>query len=127
MTVVAASDSPVPHEVTPVAKAAVLLTAAGYLREFGFTPPTSQEIADACGVSRSQAYSLKIRLESAWATALVRTSGRPAMPKPAAPHPITTDDLGPLGETWTANSVSYACGRLYHRTASSIICASVRD
>ena len=40
---------------------------------------------------------------------------------------LGVNDLGPLGETWTANSGSYACGRLYHRTASSIICASIRD
>ena len=48
--------------------------------------------------------------------------------RPAAEAALLgVNDLGPLGETWTANSVSYACGRLYHRTASSIICASVRD
>lgn len=31
-------------------------------------------------------------------------------------------DLGPAGATWSANSVSYADGELYHRTAANLIC-----
>ncbi len=35
---------------------------------------------------------------------------------------LALNDLGPAGATWTANSVSYAGGRLYHRTAAEILC-----
>ena len=35
---------------------------------------------------------------------------------------IAVSDLGPAGETWTANSVSYAGGRLFHRTARELLC-----
>ncbi|MEC8252112.1 MAG: hypothetical protein VX044_02790 [Planctomycetota bacterium] len=35
---------------------------------------------------------------------------------------IALSDLGPAGETWTANSVSYAGGRLFHRTARELLC-----
>lgn len=35
---------------------------------------------------------------------------------------LTLNDLGLAGETWTANSVSYAAGRLYHRTAAELLC-----
>ena len=31
-------------------------------------------------------------------------------------------DLGLAGKTWTANSISYAAGRLYHRTAAELLC-----
>jgi hypothetical protein len=31
-------------------------------------------------------------------------------------------DLGPAGATWSANSVSFADGQLYHRTAANLIC-----
>ena len=31
-------------------------------------------------------------------------------------------DLGPSGSTWTANSLSCAAGRLYHRTAAELLC-----
>ena len=31
-------------------------------------------------------------------------------------------DLGAIGETWTGNSVSFADGRLYHRTARELLC-----
>jgi hypothetical protein len=31
------------------------------------------------------------------------------------------NDLGPSGETWTLNSISYSNGRLYHRTAKELI------
>ena len=32
------------------------------------------------------------------------------------------NDLGPAGKTWSANSLSYTDGRLYHRTAAELIC-----
>ena len=96
MTVVAVSDSPVPTEVTPAAKAALLLTAAGYLRELGLPAPTTHDIVDACDVSRSHAYSLRSRLESTWTVALARPTGRPATPEPVAPPPITGDVLAYL-------------------------------
>lgn len=35
---------------------------------------------------------------------------------------LALNDLGPAGATWTANSVSYAASRLYHRTAAEILC-----
>jgi outer membrane protein assembly factor BamB len=35
---------------------------------------------------------------------------------------LAVGDLGVAGQTWTANSVSFAHGRLYHRTASHVIC-----
>jgi hypothetical protein len=40
---------------------------------------------------------------------------------------VGLNDLGIIGETWTANSVSYANGRLYHRTAAEIICVGSRE
>lgn len=38
---------------------------------------------------------------------------------------LAANDLGPLGDTWTLNSVSYSRGRLYHRTAKELICIEV--
>lgn len=35
---------------------------------------------------------------------------------------LAVNDLGPAGEVWTANSVSYAAGRLYHRTGAEVLC-----
>ncbi|MFT7536332.1 MAG: outer membrane protein assembly factor BamB [Hyphomicrobiaceae bacterium] len=35
---------------------------------------------------------------------------------------VGLNDLGAIGETWSANSVSYSDGRLYHRTAAELIC-----
>jgi len=35
---------------------------------------------------------------------------------------LAVNDLGPAGEVWTANSISYAAGRLYHRTGAEVIC-----
>ena len=35
---------------------------------------------------------------------------------------LRSNDLGPSGETWTLNSISYADGRLYHRTSKELIC-----
>lgn len=42
------------------------------------------------------------------------------------PELVAINDLGPLGETWTANSVSYASGRLFHRTARELLCIGTR-
>jgi hypothetical protein len=38
---------------------------------------------------------------------------------------LAVNDLGPAGKVWTANSISYANGRLYHRTAAEIICIGI--
>jgi hypothetical protein len=35
---------------------------------------------------------------------------------------LSISDLGPAGETWSANSLSYGQRRLYHRTARELIC-----
>lgn len=35
---------------------------------------------------------------------------------------LAVNDLGEAGQTWTANSMSYAGGRLYHRTAAALLC-----
>jgi outer membrane protein assembly factor BamB len=32
------------------------------------------------------------------------------------------NDLGPKGQTWSANSASFAQGRIFHRTAAELIC-----
>ena len=37
---------------------------------------------------------------------------------------LAVNDLGPVGETWTVNSITYANGRLYHRTMKEVICIS---
>lgn len=35
---------------------------------------------------------------------------------------LAVNDLGPLGQTWSMNSVSYANGRLYHRSMKELVC-----
>ena len=35
---------------------------------------------------------------------------------------VSVSDLGPIGKTWTLSSMSYAKGRLYHRTLKNLIC-----
>ena len=35
---------------------------------------------------------------------------------------IAINDLGPSGETWSMNSISYDKGRIYHRTLKELIC-----
>ena len=35
---------------------------------------------------------------------------------------LALDDLGLSGAVWSANSVSYSVGRLYHRTAAELFC-----
>ena len=37
---------------------------------------------------------------------------------------LAVNDLGPAGETWTVNSITYADGRLYHRTMKEVVCIS---
>ena len=39
---------------------------------------------------------------------------------------LAVNDLGPDGRTWTANSVSYSEGRLFHRTAAELLCIGGR-
>ena len=90
MPVLTPSDSPVCTDMTPAAKAALLLTASRLLRELNLPASTSQIIVDACGASRSRAYILKDRLESAWPTVFNRPTGRPKPPPAAGPHPMAT-------------------------------------
>lgn len=40
---------------------------------------------------------------------------------------LALNDLGPAGQTWTANSVSYANGRLFHRTARELLCIGAKE
>ncbi len=40
---------------------------------------------------------------------------------------LAVNDVGDAGQTWTANSVSCAHGRLYHRTGSHLICVGARE
>ncbi len=40
---------------------------------------------------------------------------------------LALSDLGPDGATWTANSVSYANGRLFHRTARELLCIGAKE
>ena len=35
---------------------------------------------------------------------------------------LALDDLGPAGQTWSANSLSCSDGRIYHRTAAELLC-----
>ena len=35
---------------------------------------------------------------------------------------LAVNDLGPAGQTWSLNSVSFANGRLYHRTMKEVVC-----
>jgi hypothetical protein len=35
---------------------------------------------------------------------------------------LAVNDLGPLGETWSLNSVSLADGKLYHRSIKEVLC-----
>ncbi len=39
---------------------------------------------------------------------------------------LAVNDLGPAGGVWTANSVSYAGGQLFHRTGAELICIGAR-
>jgi hypothetical protein len=35
---------------------------------------------------------------------------------------IAINDLGPNGETWSLNSISYDRGRIYHRSLKELVC-----
>jgi len=65
------------------------------------------------------------RLYFTLATGLVYVldTARPAFDEQAL---LALSDLGPSGELWTANSVTYASGRLYHRTAAELLCFEER-
>ncbi len=39
---------------------------------------------------------------------------------------LAVNDLGPSGETWSLNSLSYAGGRLYHRSLKEVVCIGRR-
>jgi hypothetical protein len=40
---------------------------------------------------------------------------------------LAMNDLGPIGEVWSANSVSFAAGKLFHRTAADLLCVGSAD
>ncbi|MEI6534292.1 MAG: hypothetical protein WCN98_03045 [Verrucomicrobiaceae bacterium] len=35
---------------------------------------------------------------------------------------LAVNDLGPNGETWSLNSISYSAGRIYHRSLRELVC-----
>ncbi len=35
---------------------------------------------------------------------------------------LALNDIGPAGQTWSANSLSYSAGRIYHRSAAELLC-----
>jgi hypothetical protein len=39
---------------------------------------------------------------------------------------LSVNDLGPAGETWSLNSISYAGGRLFHRSMREVVCIGKR-
>jgi PQQ-like domain len=39
---------------------------------------------------------------------------------------LSVADLGPLGETWSLNSLSYSRGQLFERTSDSVICIAAK-
>ena len=39
---------------------------------------------------------------------------------------LAVNDLGPAGQTWSLNSISYANGRLYHRSMKEVVCIGKR-
>ena len=40
---------------------------------------------------------------------------------------LAVNDLGPLGKTWSQNSVSFDGKRIYHRTAKELISIGQRE
>ena len=50
-----------------------------------------------------------------------------ARPTFDAPTLLALNDLGPSGSVWSANSISCASGRLYHRTAAELLCFGTKD
>jgi len=53
----------------------------------------------------------------------VLDASRPQLDPPSL---LALNDLGPAGEVWSASSISYASGRLYHRTAAELLCFGAR-
>jgi len=39
---------------------------------------------------------------------------------------LAVNDLGPIGQTWSLNSISYANGRLYHRSMKEAVCIGTK-
>ena len=39
---------------------------------------------------------------------------------------LAVNDLGPAGEAWSLNSISYANGRLYHRSMKEVVCIGTK-
>lgn len=40
---------------------------------------------------------------------------------------LAVNDLGPNGETWSLNSISYDAGRIYHRSLREVICIESKE
>ena len=40
---------------------------------------------------------------------------------------LAVNDLGPVGQTWSLNSISHASGRLYHRSMKEVVCIGPRE
>lgn len=39
---------------------------------------------------------------------------------------LAVNDLGPGGQTWSLNSISYSNGRLYHRSMKEVVCIGTK-
>lgn len=39
---------------------------------------------------------------------------------------LAVNDLGPAGQTWSLNAISYANGRLYHRSLKEVVCIGTK-
>ena len=39
---------------------------------------------------------------------------------------LAINDLGPAGETWSLNSVSYAQGHTFHRSMKEVVCIGTK-
>lgn len=74
-------------DVSPAVTAGLLLTALIRLKQLDLPRPTTQQILEATGASRSRAYELKNALSDLLPT-LVRPVGRPLQPEsaPSVPH-----------------------------------------
>jgi outer membrane protein assembly factor BamB len=40
---------------------------------------------------------------------------------------LAVNDIGPVGQTWSVNSISYANGRLFHRSMKEVICIGRKE
>lgn len=78
----------IPAQAAPVSTsiAALLLTALPHLKASGLAAPTTTQVLESLGVSRSRAYELKARLEALLPT-LVQPAGRPNAPAPTPALP----------------------------------------